>query len=105
MIKQGESENCPINMLLSQVKRLESDMININKKIDTQKSKESKAIEKIAKAQKKLMNAKLHQLLILPKKNHESASRELSNAQNEQGKLSKQLSDNLKTTRVKEAVC
>ena len=83
-------------MLLSQVKRLESDMININKKLDTQKSKESKAIEKIAKAQKKLMNAKTTSAVNSAQREYQSASRELSNAQNEQGKLSKQLSDKSK---------
>lgn len=80
-------------MLLGQVKRLESDITSINKKIDTQKSKESKAIEKLAKAQKKLMSAKTTSALNSAQREYQLASKELTSAQAEQGKLSKQLAD------------
>lgn len=70
---------------------MESDITNINKKIDTQKSKESKAIQKIANAQKKLMKVKSASSLNSAQREYQSGSKELTGAQGEQGKLSKQL--------------
>lgn len=83
-------------MLLGQVKTLETGMTSINKKIDTQKLKEAKAIEKIAKAQKKIMGAKTTSTVGSAQREYQSASKELTSAQAEQVKLSKQLADKSK---------
>lgn len=83
-------------MLLGQVKRLESDITSINKKIDTQKSKEAKAMEKIARVQKKLMSAKTTSTVNSAQREYQSASKELTSVQAEQVKLSKQLADKSK---------
>lgn len=85
-----------INMLLSQVKRVETSITSINKKIDAQKLKESKAIEKMAKAQKKMMSAKNTSTVNSAQREYQSASKDLTNAQSEQVKLSKQLADKSK---------
>lgn len=84
-------------MLLGQVKRLESDVLSINKKIDTQKSKEAKAIDKIAKAQKKLISAKTSSAINSAQRDYQSGLKELTSAQTEQAKLSKQLADKSKS--------
>jgi hypothetical protein len=83
-------------MLLGQVKRLESDITSISKKIDTQKSKEVKAIEKISRAQKKLMTAKTTSTVNSAQREYQSASKELTSAQAEQVKLSQQLANKSK---------
>lgn len=86
-----------INMLLGQIKRLESDVLSINKKIDTQKSKEAKAIDKIAKAQKKQISAKTSSSINFAQRDYQSGVKELTSAQTEQAKLSKQLADKSKS--------
>lgn len=83
-------------MLLGQIKRLESDVTNISRKIDIQKSKESKAIQKMAKAQKRMMRAKSASSLNAGKREYESGSKELTKSQTEQGRLAKQLVDKSK---------
>ncbi|MBE1555662.1 TIR domain-containing protein [Sporosarcina limicola] len=85
-----------ISMLLSQIKSLETGITSINKKIDAQKLKEAKAIEKIAKAQKKSMGAKTISTISSAQREYQSASKELTSAQAEQVKLSKQLVDKSK---------
>lgn len=84
-------------MLLGQIKRLESDIFNINKKMDTQKSKEAKAIDKMAKAQKKLMSAKTSSAINSAQRDYQSGAKELTSAQSDQAKLSKQLADKSKS--------
>lgn len=41
-----------VNIIMSQVKRLESDVASLNKKLSTERAKEATAIDKAAKAQK-----------------------------------------------------
>ena len=83
-------------MLLSQVKSVETGITSINKKMDAQKLKESKAIEKMAKAQKKIMGAKTTSTANSAQREYQSASKNLTSAQAEQVKLSKQLADKSK---------
>jgi hypothetical protein len=76
---------------MSQNKRLESELISINKKLDLEKSKEAKAIDKIAKTQKKISSAKSQATLKSASREYESAVKELNRSKAEQAKYSKQL--------------
>lgn len=87
-----------VNLLLGQIKRLESDINGIHKKMDTQRSKEAKATEKMAKAQKKLLDTKTSSSMRnTAQRDYQSGSKDLTSAQSEKAKLTKQISDKSKS--------
>lgn len=76
---------------------METGITSINRKLDAQKLKESKGIEKMAKAQKKILNSKTRTSLNSAQREYKSGASDLTNAQTEQVKLSKQLVDKSKS--------
>ncbi|RBN36198.1 hypothetical protein DMN50_36740, partial [Priestia megaterium] len=68
-----------INTIMSQIKRLENEIITLNKKLVKERENEAKAIDKIAKSQKRLLSAKTTTTL-------KSCQRDLQNATTAQQK-------------------
>ncbi|MDX6047601.1 MULTISPECIES: TIR domain-containing protein [Bacillus] len=92
-----------INTIMSQIKRLESDVASLNKKLVTERDKEAKAMDKLAKAQEKIINAKTATTLRSAQRDLQSAMNVQQKAKEEQAKLSKKIADKTKNLSTKQA--
>lgn len=90
-----------VNIIMSQVKRLESDVASLNKKLSTERAKEAKAIDKAAKAQKKLISSKNATTLRSAQRDLQSAMSAEQKSKEEQAKLSKQIANKTKSLSTK----
>ncbi|QSX23452.1 TIR domain-containing protein [Priestia megaterium] len=92
-----------INTIMSQIKRLENDIANLNKKLVKEQDNEAKAIDKIAKAQKRLMSAKTTTTLKSSQRDLQNANNAQQKAKDEQAKLAKQIAGKAKSLSTKQS--
>ncbi|MEJ9227720.1 TIR domain-containing protein [Priestia aryabhattai] len=92
-----------ISTIMSQIKRLENDIINLDKKLVKERDIEAKALDKIAKSQKRLLSAKTTNTLKSCQRDLQNATVAHQKAKDEQAKLSKQIADKSKNLSAKKS--